>query len=250
MNRVNNKTQVDIAGEWDQIAELRSRQIREGRDISYSNVLVPTLMELIESRNSTRTLDVGCGCGHLTELLAKVSSRVVGLDISRTSIALAKVYCSDLKNVELVHSSIEDYAEPATREPFTLAVANMSLMTVLDLRSVLMSIAKLLVPSGHLVFTITHPCFWPLYWNYPEEWYRYSEEIIIEAPFTISLDRSETCVTTHVHRPLQSYFARLNDAGFVTEYVKEPMPAPDIETLYPKRWEYPRFFAAACRKCG
>ena len=34
--------------------------------------------------------------------------------------------------------------------------------------------------SGVFIFSITHPCYWPIYWNYyKEDWFDYNKELNI-----------------------------------------------------------------------
>jgi len=127
-----------------------------------------------------------------------------------------------------------------------LAVANMSLMAMLHLDAALAALSRLVHPGGHLAFTITHPCFWPQYWSYSKDWFRYGEENVIEAPFHISLDQSDQFTTTHIHRPLEQYFTTLRNCDFEIIRLIEPMPSPEIESLYPQPWEYPRFLGVLC----
>lgn len=249
MRRVWDKKQEHIAQEWDAIAEARSKQITEGKDISYEYVLTPTILRLALESDRSDVLDVGCGCGFLTAKLAAMCERITAIDISSTSIRLAERHCDQLANVRFVNGAIEELKLGNGQPLFSLAVANMSLMAMLRLDAALSSLAQLIVDGGHLLFTITHPCFWPQYWEYATEWFRYGEEVVIEAPFRISLDESTRFLTTHVHRPIEQYIAELWSAGFRVCRILEPMPPREIESLYPKPWEYPRFLAALCIKC-
>ncbi len=241
------KSQSQIAQEWDRIAQLRSGQIQTGTDLSYNLVLAPTVLSLIADADLSRVLDVGCGTGDLTHRLTAIADRVTGVDISEASIRIARQNWHGGKEPEFVIASVQDYAVRCSDPPFTAAVANMTLMTVLDLRSALASIARLLIKGGQFVLTITHPFFWPLYWGYANEpWFHYSSEIAIEAPFRISLDRSGGPTTTHIHRPLDRYVAELRTAGFGIDSILEPFPAAEIQNRFPAEWQFPRFLAARC----
>ncbi len=247
MRRVQ-KTQEGIGSEWDAIADVRVRQIRDGRDLSFQFVLLPVVLDLVGGCDLTTVVDVGCGAGFLTRELARRAKRVVGVDGSGKSIQLARSQWQELSNVEFVHTSIQEYALSHDRPPFTAAVANMTLMTAVSLEQSLRAITQVLVPGGWFVFTITHPCFWPLYWGYMNEsWFNYNEENQIEAEFRISLERTGL-QTTHIHRPLERYISALVSADFSLDALIEPFPSRDLEAKYPQKWNFPRFLAAKCLK--
>jgi SAM-dependent methyltransferase len=239
------KSPSKLSEEWNRVARLRADQIESGRDLSFSYVLVPCIKKLSKNANLQSVIDIGCGAGFLTNELANVSHKVTGIDISKESIALATEKHRDVSNLEFFECSVEAFAK---RSPglFTTAVANMSLMTVIDLESTLSAVKQLLQPSGSLIFTITHPCFWPIYSRYgSEEWFHYSEEIAIEAPFKISLEPSNF-ITTHVHRPLEFYLNTLLDTGFAVKALTEPVPHSSVEVNYPEKWQFPRFLGIMC----
>jgi SAM-dependent methyltransferase len=246
MRRIAGKSKEEVELEWDAIAASRSRQIRDGLDISHDFVLAPTILDLISDCDLSSVLDVGCGCGHLTAKIAAAAGTVVGVDVSGASIDLARVHCRGHSNVRFVKSDIESIGHEVGTMGFSLAIANMSLMAIIQLDSAIESLACQVRPGGHLAFTITHPCFWPLYWMYSSEWFSYSEECVIEAPFHISLDSSDQYVTTHVHRPLERYVSAFSDSGFRICRLTEPIPSREVESKYPHRWAYPRFLAGLC----
>jgi SAM-dependent methyltransferase len=240
------KSSKQLAREWDRIAEKRLEQVEKHVDISREFVLLPSIWSLLPEGQLGRVVDVGCGTGQLTSLLAARATETVGVDASRVSIELArKRYGRGGTKARFVHSTIEDYA--AGNPPsFDVAVANMVLMTMADLKSGLIAIAALLRDQGLFVFTITHPWFWPTYWGYDREgWFSYGKEIFIEAPFEISLAESLD-VTTHVHRPLAAYVESLADSGLVMDSCLELMPEPGVEARYPTPWRFPRFLATRC----
>lgn len=237
------KSSTDIAREWDEIARVRYRQIVSGQDLSFNNVLLPTIRTLLEGINLESVLDVGCGTGQLTRELAAMSGKLVAVDSSARSIEIARRVCFSSGNVSFHFSSVEEYARHWSGSRFTTAVANMTLMTCLDLESFVEAVARVVAPSGCFVATITHPWFWPHYRGYANaDWFSYSKEIVLEGPFNISNEVSEY-VTTHVHRPLVTYLNSLSRFGFQIDRIMEPYPQEESQALYPDPWRFPRFLA-------
>ena len=232
-----------IEKEWDEIARHRQEQISSGHDISFAHILKPSILEMLEGCNLNKVLDLGCGTGELTSELGVVSESVVGVDVSSDSIEIAKDTCAKATDISFYVGTVEEFASQWTGPRFTTAVANMTLMTCLNVDTFIEATAKMVGQGGSLVATITHPWFWPKYRGYANaNWFSYDKEIIIEAPFRISAGVID-CITTHVHRPLVSYTDSLFNAGFFIDRIIEPFPSEDVQALYPERWEFPRFLA-------
>jgi 2-polyprenyl-3-methyl-5-hydroxy-6-metoxy-1,4-benzoquinol methylase len=175
------KTLNDVAREWDAVADKRDYQIRTGADISYARVLVPEILKLARGADWSLVFDGGCGSGTLTEILAKQAVGVVGVDISRRSVAIAQSSPLKSHNVRYVATSIERFSERYDGGRFSLAVLNVMLQDTPNLRPTLSAVASLLRPGGTLVATLTHPCFWPDYWGYARKpWFRYERETAIK----------------------------------------------------------------------
>ena len=240
------KSRSEIEREWDAIAPVRDFQISQGKDISFLKVLLPAIEQLTINSDFSHVLDVGCGVGFVTEAFSNRANYIVGVDLSKRSIELAQKRLTSSRHAHFYSKSVEEFAQQTASHSFSLAIANMTLMTALDLLSLLRSVARLLRTGGHFVFTITHPCFWSHYWGYDTaDWFNYNQEIVVEAPFKISFDRS-SIVTTHVHRPLSQYFNSLIEVGFLIEAVLEPFPPSDTDPEYLQNWKQPRFMAIRC----
>ena len=242
-----NKGYTEVIKEWDEIAEVRLNQIENGQDLSFKYVLAPTILDLLGGCNLSKVVDFGCGTGTLTKMIACKSDYIIGVDISKKNIELARENSRNFNNIDFVNIDIESFVSKVKKGTFTTAVAGMTLMTVLNLDKVLETTRAILKSGANFVFTITHPCFWPLYWDYAkEEWFDYAKEIPIEANFKTSLANYDRCVTTHVHRPLSMYFNSLIKNGFSINKIIEPMPSHEIQKAYPTKWVYPRFLGVQC----
>ena len=79
------------------------------------------------------------------------------------------------------------------------------------------------------------------------EWFKYKDEIFIEANFNISTEKNEN-ITTHIHRPIETYIKTLIKCGFVIENLDELTPSQELEDKFPKNIPYPRFLAITTKK--
>lgn len=233
-----------IRQEWDDVAALRESQISSGEDLSYHYVICPMILKMCKKDDMLHVIDAGCGTGNLTREIARLSTSVVGIDLSESSIAIARSRHSDA-NISYIAQSFESSRDRFERGSFTLGIANMVLMNCANLREFIQTMAHLLQPGARFVISITHPRHWPNYWGYASEsWFNYNDEIAIEAPFKISRTSTES-VTTHFHRPLATYLSELRRAGFAVAEIQEPMPSAEIAVRYPVPWLYPRFIGIA-----
>lgn len=241
------KTVEELAQEWDTLAPRRHQQISSGQDASFDYVLRPLLVQLLDRCDNRNLLDIGCGTGELTAQLESLAMSVVAVDISAESLTFAKSNSAS-SEVEFLHGTLESLILELAQRDITVAVAAMTLMTVPNLETFAESVAAVLEIGTHFVATITHPWFWPRYWNYEDEpWFSYSQEIFIESPFRISTDTTNI-PTTHIHRPLEMYLNTFEKFGFVLEALHEPIPSPELVKPYQKAWTYPRFLGVRWAK--
>lgn len=238
---------TEIAKEWDANARVRHGQITSGLDISYNKVLIPAISERVGDIRGLSGIDVGCGTGVLTRVLASQGARMVGVDLSRRMIEIANAERRD-SMVTYHVGPFESVSRTLPQHAFDFAVANMSFNCILDLEAVMTGIAGVLKPRGWIVFTVAHPFFWQLHreWEDPNM-FQYGVEHSLKVHFVISLDpKGLPSETTYFHRPLSRYCSLLERAGFAIRSVDEPMPTAEVEKLYPARWRFPRFLLFRC----
>ncbi len=232
-----------ISKEWDKNAEQRYRQIRSGKDISYHHILVPTILTLLGDISGKEGMDIGCGPGVLTRLIAQRVKKIVGIDISEQMISIASIECEKFSNTKFQCSDVEDYLSRCKPNAFDFAVANMFFNTVHEIDKILKGLHKVLRNESKFIFSIAHPCFWNSYrCIIRKNKYQYTEACSAKWRFKISLDQEGLPKpVTFFHRPLSAYSSAIRNAGFHILGLYEPMPNKRIEKLYPKKWEFPRF---------
>jgi SAM-dependent methyltransferase len=110
-----------------------------------------------------RVLEVGCGIGNFTALLAEHCRRVVGLDISEEYVSLARNRFSDHDQVEVLQ---KDIMEGTCEGSFDTVVMLDVLEHIDDDVGALRHIAQSLVPGGDLVVKV--PALQALYGSMDE----------------------------------------------------------------------------------
>lgn len=236
MRKLDKIEKKQIIEQWNLIAQERFYQIQNGEDDSFSNILVPNMISLLSSKKYEKLLDLGCGNGIFTSNLISHSNEIIGIDLSEKNIEIARGNIPLNNNTQFVVADAETFNNDIK---YDCIISNMVLMDVMNVDRIVCNISKLLVKNGELIFSITHPCYWPVYWNYyKEEWFDYNKELIIENNFRIGNTSIEQ-KTIHFHRPLEFYFNILQKNSLNIEVMKE---------LKGKNFNLPRFLLIKCRK--
>jgi SAM-dependent methyltransferase len=146
----------EVGRYWNANADAWTRLSREGYDVYRDYLNTPAFLEMLPEVTDLRGLDIGCGEGHNTRLLAGRGARMTAVDISERFVA---------------HAKAEEAAEPlgiqyavasAVELPFAdassdFAVAFMSLMDIPESDRAMREAFRVLRPGGFFQFSIGHP---------------------------------------------------------------------------------------------
>jgi ubiquinone/menaquinone biosynthesis C-methylase UbiE len=149
---------TEVGRLWNANAEAWTKLARAGYDIYRDYLNTPAFFELLPDVSGRSGLDIGCGEGHNTRLLARHGARVVGIDIAEDFIAHARQAEADEPlGIEYhVASAVE---LPFGDRTFEFATGFMSFMDVPETDRVFAEAYRVLRPGGFLQFSICHPCF-------------------------------------------------------------------------------------------
>jgi SAM-dependent methyltransferase len=193
-------------------------------------------------------LDIGCGEGHNTRLLARRGASVTALDISEIFIHHAK----QIEEIEplgidyLVASAVE---LPFPDSTFDFATGFMSFMDIPETGSVLAEACRVLRPGGFLQFSITHPCYdTPYRRNLRDEkgvtyaievgdYFRNLDGDVVEwlfnaAPPEVREGLSRFKVPRFT-RTMSQWLNLIIDSGLLVERVEEPRPSDQVVSKRP-----------------
>ena len=227
-----------VAAHWDRNAPSWAAQVRRGHDFFRMRINNPAMFGLIGSVAGLRVLDLGCGEGYNTRLLAESAATVTGVDISVEMVRLAREEEARRPLGITYHTASFSDMTMLTADSFDIAVSFMALMDGADYAGAVAEAARVVRPGGRLVFSILHPCFVTpsMRWStdpgtgrtdlvvgryfedvrFVEEWsFSRSPESDQHAPFQVP----------RFQRTLSDYLNPLGDQGFCIEQILEPRPA-------------------------
>ncbi len=138
---------------WEANASAWIELSRAGFDVYRDLVNTPAFFATLPAVGGLFGLDVGCGEGHNTRLLAGEGANVVALDVSLGFVTAAAAVPGD--GIRFV---VADGAVLPLRDArFDFVTGFMSLMDVSDPETTLREVARVLKPGGFAQFSIVHP---------------------------------------------------------------------------------------------
>lgn len=234
---------------WNANAEAWTQLSRAGYDLFRDHLNTPAFLELLPEVSGLRGLDIGCGEGHNTRLLAEHGALVTAIDFSESFLRHAQTKeVREPVGIGYVRASAVEL--PFANVTFDFATAFMSLMEFPETRSALSEAWRVLKPGGFLQFSITHPCF-----NTADRKNLRDEEGIacgvqLGDYFAPCTGRIETWTFSDAteevrgglplfqvpdfRRTLSEWVNLLVECGFQIQAMQEPCPSDEAIARYPK----------------
>ncbi len=244
---------------WGKVANWYDAMLENDDDSFQSRVILPNLMRSMNLGKNQVVLDLACGQGFFSRVLAKSGAKVVASDISSELISLAKKHATP---------GVEYHVSPADNIKFCADKSVDSILIVLALQNihnadeVLKECARALKEKGSLFLVLNHPAFrapkvssWQ--WDEQEKvQYRRMDEYLSESKIEIDMNpgKRNSEKTISFHRSLQWYFKMFRKNGFgvikCEEWIshREPTRGPRFAAEDKARKEFPLFLYLECKK--
>ena len=224
---------------WDSIADWYTERLRAGsamHDLAGGALLA----RLPEDLAGVRVLDLGCGEGLLTRALAARGAAVHGIDSAPRMIEHARA--AEAANPTGATYAVDDGGTLSTVASTSVdwVTAGLALNNVPDLGAALGAVHRVLVPGGHLVFTVPHPCFEAPGAAWTDDGRRIIGTYLNEG-FWRSDNPQGARRAGNQHRTISSYVSGLIGAGYRIETMAEPAPTADLVAEQPQRSALPPF---------
>src|SRR3989344_612285 len=213
--------------EWDRAAAFWDAEAGEKGIWHQEHDIDPVMLKVLGSVRNKRILEIGCGNGYFSRMLARRGAKVTGMDLSSKLIdfALMREKEKPLGIRYLVRDAA--HLRDLKTKSFDIAIGNMCLMDIADAKAAIREASRVLKAGGRFVFSIIHPIFHPhskhrhifkkdgkKYFGYTV--YRYlspaAEKFVIWA---------SGVKATAYHRPIEVYIRYLRAAGLLVETFEE-----------------------------
>ncbi len=234
----------EVAAYWEKNAAAWTTMARQGYDVCRNHLNTPNFMAMLPDVKGLEGLDVGCGEGFNTRMVAGLGARMTGVDICEKFLEFAKQSESEEPSgITFQLASAQDL--PFQSESFDFVMSTMAMMDMPDIARAVAEVFRVLKPGGFFQFSICHPCFQTALfeWTHDQsgeptglicgDYFQEETEKVLEWTFTSAPPEMKNefgnFVIPTYFKTLSGWMNMLLDTGFTLERFTEP--CPDAETL-------------------
>ncbi|MBI1851770.1 MAG: class I SAM-dependent methyltransferase [Planctomycetes bacterium] len=251
---------------WDGNADAWTKLSRAGYDVYRDFLNTPAFLAMLPDVSGRRGIDIGCGEGSNTRLVAGRGARVIGIDVSPRFVEHA-LEAERREPIGIEYRVGDAIALPFRDAAFEFAVAFMSLMDVPDHARAIAEAFRVLEPGGFLQFSILHPCtntrhrrnlrdatgktFALEVGRYFERTDGHVDEWLFSAAPAEAKQGLPLFRVPTFHRTVAEWMNAIVAAGFAIERVEEPFASDDVVRRCPSlqdTQQAPYFLHVRCRK--
>jgi SAM-dependent methyltransferase len=223
----------DTRALWNANAPAWTELSRAGFDFYRDQVNTPAFFAMLPPVEGLWCLDLGCGEGHNTRLLAARGARVLALDIAEFFIEAAAA--ADRHGVRFILG--DGAVLPLRPGRLDAVTAFMSLMDVADPERTLLEVARVLRPGGFVQFSVVHPVMSAPAGRWMDDdqgvrQARVMSDYFYQGPLTETWsfstapaqvrDRYQPFTITYARRTLTGWLRAVLAAGLIIEAIAEP----------------------------
>ena len=190
------------------------------------DVILPNVLRLLAIKKGETVLDLGCGPGFFANEFFRQGAVVIGVDVSKAMIDLAREHSP--KEIQY-HTASSEKLGFIVSGSVDKAVSVLALQNIERFNETLAEVSRVLRAGGALYIVLNHPAFrvpkgsgWG--WDEADKaQFRRIDEYLSEAKVKIQMHPGDQPddFTISFHRPLQVWFKGLRKAGFAVRGLEE-----------------------------
>lgn len=246
-----------INTDWDNVSSWYNKYL-EGGDTYQAKVIAPNLLRVLNIKKGETVLDLACGQGYFSRLVKEAGGNVLGVDLSKELISLARQKFSDI-SFEVAPAS----DTKLKKESFDTVFTVLAFENIKNIDEVVSEIKRVLKKQGKFVLVMLHPAFRiPQYsdWGFDTKkgvQFRRTDKYLSEIKIDIETNpykSSKKVVTTTFHRPLQWYTKIFKKHGLyivgIEEWISHKKSQPGARQVAEDsaRKEFPMFLTLEIKK--
>ncbi|HEY9778520.1 MAG TPA: class I SAM-dependent methyltransferase [Planktothrix sp.] len=254
-----------VAEYWDKNAEAWTELTRAGSDICRDNINTPCFLSMLPEVKGLRGLDIGCGEGHNTRLVAQRGAMMIAIDVSETFVSHAQATETEKPlNIEYGIASATELPYPD--QTFDFVMSTMALMDIAESDQALAEAFRVLKRGGFFQFSICHPCFQTPRWEWVErdgeiigiicgDYFKKHNGFVEEWTFSGApaelVGKHANFQVPRFDRTLSEWINSLTSIGFKIDQIEEPIPTEEAAEKHPTLKKYrniPFFMHFRCSK--
>jgi ubiquinone/menaquinone biosynthesis C-methylase UbiE len=230
---------------WDEVAEDYHKTVGDTGDSYHRNYVNPIIFDILGDVEDLSILDLACGQGYLSRILARKGAKVVGVDLSEKMLEIAQdSEVSEPLGVKYIQCNSGDMRD-VVDSSMDCVVSAFGFHDIKEIESTITECSRVLKDGGNLVFAIPHPLTYARRDQDEDGYYMKMRHYmsVQEIPHPKYKD-SEVMA---YHRPLSYYFERAFSAGLqmiafreITVELSRGRPIKDKQLLSYKQ-EIPGF---------
>lgn len=174
-------------------------KVWETGDFNHKEIINPVVFSLLWPVRGKKILDLACGQGYFSRILAKKWAKMTGIDNSKDLLVIAKeksqklpitYFISDAAKLKDIKSGI-----------FDRIVSNMAFMDIKDITNTIKECSRVLKKDWFLVFSMVNPLF-AEFERKKSKNLHYLKLLKYWIPFHRVNDKGFGYKTVHYHRPI------------------------------------------------
>jgi SAM-dependent methyltransferase len=207
---------------WERTATWWQDEFTDGADPEYEEQILP--LAAAHLQGARHVLDVGCGEGQISRLVAKNGGHAVGIDPTWAQLTTARDKRGGPAYTQATAAHL-----PFPHDAFDAVVACLVFEHIDNVDEAIAEVARVLRPKGRFIFFLNHPLLqtpnsgWIDDHILMEQYWRIGPYLIED---TTMEEVAKGVVLPFVHRPLSRYVNALAANGLLITEMVEPAPPP------------------------